>query len=257
MPRPIAAPSAYLMALECRAPWELAAALASWPLWNTAPKGDGHHVMVYPGLTANDLSTAPLRRFLNQLGYTTSGWEQGFNLGPRHGVLEQAQARIEHAYARSGRTISLIGWSLGGLYARELAKILPNKIRTVITLGTPFSAPPTSTNAAWVYRLASGRDPHAEHANLRLADAPSVPTTSVYSRSDGIVAWQSSVQAPSPLNPHTENIEVSASHIGIGMNPSAWWVVADRLAQAEGVWAPFSRNALLKRMLYPNPVRPV
>jgi pimeloyl-ACP methyl ester carboxylesterase len=211
---------------------------------------------VYPGLTANDASTIPLRRFLTQLGYTTSGWEQGFNLGPRQGVMEQAQAHIEQAHAASGRTISLIGWSLGGLYARELAKILPSKIRTVITLGTPFSAPPASTNAGWIYRLASGRDPDTEHANLSLADAPGVPTTSVYSRSDGVVAWQGSVQAPSDHNPQTENIEVSASHIGMGMNPSAWWVLADRLAQAEGAWKPFNRDALLKRMLYPNPARP-
>ncbi|MFS8138691.1 MAG: hypothetical protein ACMG50_11255, partial [Thermomonas sp.] len=81
--------------------------------------------------------------------------------------------------------------------------------------------------------------------------------TSIYSRSDGIVAWQGSIQQPSAQNPSTENVEVIASHIGIGVNPSAWWAVADRLSQPEGHWRPFDRTGLfgLKSFIYPDPSR--
>jgi hypothetical protein len=126
------------------------------------------------------------------------------------------------------------------VYAREIAKEMPECVRCVITLGTPFSAGPKSTNAWRIYEAVSGRKIEREAENFELAQAPLVPTTSVYSRSDGIVAWQGSIQQPSADNPHTENVEVLASHFGIGLNPSAWWAVADRLAQREGRWSRFA-----------------
>jgi pimeloyl-ACP methyl ester carboxylesterase len=151
--------------------------------------------------------------------------------------------------------VTLIGWSLGGVYARELAKEMPDKVRGVITLGSPFAGPPKSTNAWRIYELTSGRDIEREHGQFDLPTAPPVPTTSIYSRSDGIVAWQGSIQEPH--HAQTENIEVIASHIGLGLNPSAWWAVADRLAQPEGKWQPFDRTGLygLKSFIYPDPRR--
>ena len=251
------APGLALLALEFRAPFEFGSVLPAWPLLQRAPAGDGHSVLVFPGLGASDPSTYPLRGYLSKLGYVSEGWSQGFNFGPRDGVLETARRNLEDAYERSGRKVSLIGWSLGGVYARELAKEAPDKVRCVVTLGTPFAGPPKSTNAWRIYELASGNAIDAEHARYDLHVAPPVPTTSIYSRSDGIVAWRGSVQDPGFGHRQIENIEVVASHIGMGVNPSAWWAVADRLAQPEGDWRPFDREGLfgLKPLIYPDPAR--
>jgi pimeloyl-ACP methyl ester carboxylesterase len=230
--------------------------LPAWPMLARAPRGDGHGVVVFPGLSASDGSTIPLRRYLDSLGYQTSGWEQGFNFGPRAGVLEAARAQVTRAFSDNGGKVSLIGWSLGGVYARELAKELPHMVRGVITLGTPFAGSHRSTNAWRIYELASGRKVERETENYDLPAAPPVPTTSIYSRSDGIVAWQGSIQKPATHNPQTENVEVVASHVGLGVNPSAWWAVADRLAQAEGRWQPFQRkDTFLHGLIYPDPDR--
>ncbi|WP_370283504.1 alpha/beta hydrolase [Ramlibacter sp. WS9] len=257
-PRPnhdLPPPSLALLALECRAPFEFGALLPAWPALSRAPASDGHTVLVFPGLSASDATTVPLRGYLGTLGYKTAGWSQGFNFGPRAGVLEKAKRDLRDACDASGRKVSLIGWSLGGVYARELAKELPDLVRGVITLGSPFAGPPKSTNAWRVYELTSGRSIDREHEQFNLPVAPPVPTTSIYSRSDGIVAWQGSIQQPD--HDETENIEVVASHIGLGLNPSAWWAVADRLAQPEGAWRPFERTGLygLKSFIYPDPAR--
>jgi len=249
-------PSLALLALEFRAPWEFGSLLLSWPVLSRAPAGDGHTVIIFPGLSASDATTVPLRRYLDSLGYRTEGWSQGFNFGPRAGVLESAREQLVHAFNAGGRKkVSLIGWSLGGVYARELAKEFPDMVRGVITLGTPFSGPPRSTNAWRIYELTSGRSIERETENYKLPEAPPVPTTSIYSRSDGIVAWQGSIQAPSRANPDTENVEVIASHVGLGLNPSAFWVVADRLAQAPGRWKPFQRKRGVHGLIFPDPSR--
>lgn len=252
----IEAPSAFLLALEFRAFWEFGAVLPAWPILQRAPQGDGHTVVVFPGLSANDSTTLPLRRYLGSLNYTTQGWDQGFNFGPREGVLEAATQQVEEACQRSGEKVSLVGWSLGGIYARELAKEMPEMVRGVITLGTPFAGTPRSTNAWRLYELTSGRNSHQESEQRDLPTAPPVPTTSIYSRSDGIVAWQGSLQARSMANRQTENVEVLASHFGIGLNPSAWWVVADRLAQTPGQWKAFERKpGRLHGLIFPDPQR--
>ena len=250
-------PSAWLMALELRAFWEFGALLPSWPFLSRAPKGDGHGVMVFPGLSANDASTVPLRYYLQSLGYSPWGWAQGFNFGPRAGVLNEAKDNLVRTFESTGRKVSLIGWSLGGVYARELAKELPHMVRGVITLGTPFAGSHKSTNAWRVYELTSGRKVEHETVHYDLPTAPPVPTTSIYSQSDGVVAWQASIQKASKANPRTENIEVLASHIGLGLNPSAWWAVADRLSQSEGQWNPFARGdrGRIHGLIYPDPVR--
>jgi pimeloyl-ACP methyl ester carboxylesterase len=250
------APNALLMAMEFRAPWEFGALLPAWPVLQRAPAGDGHAVIVFPGLSASDTSTLPLRGYLQGLGYDVSGWNQNFNFGPRAGVLEEARRQVEDTFEHSGRKVSLIGWSLGGVYARELAKLLPHCVRGVITLGTPFNGSPKSTNAWRIYELTSGRSAEHETELFTLPEAPPVPTTSIYSRTDGVVAWQASLQdAERASHVRTENIEVYASHIGLGLNPTAWWAVADRLAQQEGQWQPFKRPIGLQGALFPDPAR--
>ena len=230
------APNAWLLMLEARAVWEYAALLTTLPWMRRLPPGDGHPVFVFPGLGANDLSTAPLRTLLDSLGYATQPWGQGFNFGPRAGVLEQAKTDLEALYRRQHRKVSLLGWSLGGIYARELAKACPDLVRGVITLGTPFTGHPRATNAWRFFEMVSGHASHDADLMARIRQTPPVPTTSIYSKSDGVVAWRCSVNEPGPL---AENIEVQASHIGLGFNPIALYALADRLAQPEGGWRPF------------------
>ncbi len=189
-------PSRTLLLLEGRAVQELGAFMLLRPWLAAAPRGDGHPVLVFPGLLASDLSTQPLRGFLKQHGYAVHGWKQGRNLGLRAGVEADMLDRIEELYERHGkRKLSLVGWSLGGIYARQLAKRVPDKVRSVISLGSPFTGSPKATNAWKVYEFASGqrvddRDHHiagpgvgsaagADHVDLqpfrrhlRLADLP-------------------------------------------------------------------------------------
>lgn len=251
-PARVAPPGALRLALEFRMPFELGASLAAMPLLTTMlPRGDGHAVVVFPGLAASDVSTVPLRRFLSQRGYDAHAWEQGRNLGPGRGVLEACFDKVRRLHRETGRKVSLIGWSLGGIYAREAAKAVPDAVRSVITLGTPFAGSPKSTNAWRIYEMVSGEDSHDRHASLKLDRPPRCPTTSVFSRTDGIVAWQCSVQAPSE-NRNTENIEVEASHVGLGVNPAVLFAVADRLAQSEGEWQPFDRSGW-RSFFFKNP----
>jgi pimeloyl-ACP methyl ester carboxylesterase len=233
------APNAFLIALEARAPWELGATIATWPLLKQAPEGDGHPVIVFPGLGAGDMTTAPMRNFLDALGYETHGWDLGRNLGPREGVIERSLENVAEIYAKTRRKVTLIGWSLGGVYAREFAKALPDKVRAVITLGTPFAGDPRATNAYWFYRLASGHHAHETGVIEQIRHTPPVPTTSIYSRTDGVVTWQLSHLQETA---RAENIEVIASHVGLGLNPAALYAIADRLAQPEKAWQKFDRS---------------
>jgi pimeloyl-ACP methyl ester carboxylesterase len=246
----IAAPGFFKMLLEGRAPWEFGATLATWPLMQYAlrevPKGDGHPVIVFPGLAASDFSTTPLRTFLQRIGYKPHGWHQGINLGPRSGVVEIAAEQVLKVFEQTGEPVSLIGWSLGGVYARELAKQVPHAVRSVVTLGTPFSGPPAATNAWWLYQLANGKQSIDAVLQQGLKESPPVPTSSVYSKTDGIVAWQASIQDAALAKAPFENIELIASHFGIGFNALAWYVIADRLGQAPGAWQPFDRTGMAR-----------
>lgn len=232
----VAAPGPWRVMLEARAPWEYAAMVAAAPWLNRLPVGNGHPVIVYPGLGASDITTLPLRNFLHQRGYTPYAWKQGFNFGPKQGVLESCRQQLQQISARHGEKASLIGWSLGGLYARELAKEQPDHSRCVITLGTPFNGHPRATNAWRFYELVSGQSTHDPALIEQIRGTPSCPTTSIYSKTDGVVAWQCSLN---PKGPQAENIEVHASHIGMGMNPLALYAIADRLHQDPEHWQPF------------------
>lgn len=232
------APNAFLMMLEGRAPIELFSLIAAMPWLARLPRGDGHPVLVFPGMGASDITTVPLRRYLSGLGYVTQAWGQGLNFGPRPGVLERSADDIQALADKHGQPVSLVGWSLGGIYARELAKLHPTLTRCVITLGTPFTGHPKATNAWRVYELLSRSKVDADSDLIaQIRKPPPVPTTSIYSRSDGIVSWRCSLNDPGPL---VENIEVPASHVGMGANPLALYAVADRLAQPIGQWQRFS-----------------
>jgi len=246
-------PSRTLMFLEGRAIHELGAFVGALPLLSLAPRGDGHPVLVLPGLIASDVSTRPLRAFLKSKGYAVRGWEQGRNLGLRAGVQDGMVDLLEEMNDVHGRKVSLVGWSLGGLYARQLAKMMPERVRSVITLGSPFAGSPHSTNAWRVYEMASGRRADGEDARFggSLSVAPPVPTTAIFSRTDGICAWQGCVEKTSA---QSESIEVESSHCGMGHHPAAVYAVAERLAQDEGQWKPFDRSGW-RALVYPDPNR--
>ena len=246
-------PSRTLMLLESRAISEFGAFLSTLPLLSFAPRGDGHPVLVLPGLVASDTSTRPLRSFLTSRGYAASGWRQGRNYGLRSGVQEGMLDLVRELSDTHGRKVSLVGWSLGGLYARQLAKMIPDRVRSVITLGSPFAGNPKSTNAWRVYEYASGRSSQDDGADFggHISQTPSVPTTAIFSRTDGVCAWQGCMEKPATF---AENIEVDGSHCGMGHHPAVVYAVADRLAQAEGAWKPFNRGGW-RSLVYPDPYR--
>jgi len=233
--QPISPPPLALLALEGRAVLELGALVAAWPMLALSPRGDGHPVMVLPGFLASDRSTGPLRAFLRSRGYTTHGWGRGTNLGPWPDVLPALETRLRDLALRHERKVSLVGWSLGGVFARALARGSPGAVRQVITLASPLRAFHATSLGRFFWSA-----PRAQQAMpeiLARAQEPlPVPTTAIVSRSDGIVAWQSCAEEPGPLR---ETIEVRSSHCGMGHHPAALHVVADRLAQAEGAWRPF------------------
>jgi hypothetical protein len=204
------------------------------------PRGDGHPVLVLPGFLAPEFSTAPLRSFLRDLCYDARSSHLGVNLGPSEKVSEKVQERLAHLHERHGRTVSLVGWSLGGIYARELARAHPERVRMVITMGTPFADVSATHAARFIPLRPEGKALNEAHELRAALRRPlEVPTTSIYSKSDGIVHWQGCLQEEGP---ERENVEVHCSHTGMGFHPEVFRIVADRLALPEAHWRPFGRG---------------
>jgi pimeloyl-ACP methyl ester carboxylesterase len=223
------------------------------PLLMSAPRGDGHPVLVLPGFVTTDASTTILRRYLELLGYAPYAWELGRNLGPkaigRQG--EKLVDRLDAIFAETGRKVSIIGWSLGGVMARQVARRRPDKMRQVISLGSPFTGDPRATNVLRAYEGLTGQrlDDADTQAQLKESQLkPPVPSTAIYTKADGIVAWQNCCE---PEDASTDNIQVYGSHCGLGVNASVLYAIADRLAQPEGEWAPFERRGL-RALMYPS-----
>jgi pimeloyl-ACP methyl ester carboxylesterase len=203
-------------------------------------EGDGHPVIVYPGLGAGALTTAQLRGYLKDCKFTAHDWALGVNTGPE-GELDAWLAplveRVAALQAQGGRRVSLVGWSLGGIYAREIAKRVPQAVRQVVTLATPFGSLGGGNHAGTLFKLLGGDTSRlTPELQARLRQRPPVPTTSIYSRSDGLVSWRGCLEAPAP---DVENVAVQASHLGMASHPEVLRIVADRLAQPEGTWRPY------------------
>lgn len=221
-----------------RAALELAGWLPAQRRLRGLPRGDGHSVLVLPGFLAGDLSTLPLRRFLGRLGYDAHGWDLGVNLGPTARVREKLDARLSELVERSGRGVSLVGWSLGGIVARELARARPERVRLLITLASPFRDITATHATRFIPLRPNGRPLHEAVDLLAALRRPvPVPTTCLYSRSDGICHWQSCLEE---AGPRRENLEVSCSHTAMGFHAQALRIIADRLAQPEGTWHPYT-----------------
>jgi pimeloyl-ACP methyl ester carboxylesterase len=229
-----------------RAVWEFGAYCASSPMSSFAPRGDGHGVLVLPGFLATDGSTGPLRGFLRRLGYDARPWLLGRNFGPTDEVVDGLPRRLFDLHTSTRRRVSLVGVSLGGIFARDLARSHAELVRQVITLASPFRLPvrysgPEPTHAGPLYR--AFRSWHSARAAARPEEDElpplSAPSTAIFTRTDGVVPWWSCIEREGPTS---QSIEVWGSHSGLGHNPLALAVVADRLAQPEGTWRPFRRD---------------
>jgi len=244
-------PHPLLVASEApRAVAELAWFGASRRMLAKAPEGDGHPVLVLPGLLASDRSTGPMRSFLGRLGYDVLGFELGRNV-PTPELIARLRERISDLRISDGRQISIIGWSLGGIYARRIARETPEWVRGVITLGSPFrSTPGQESVAAPLVRLVT-RSGQPATPRPPGDDRPlPVPSTSIFSRTDGIVPWRACLDTIG--GPH-ETLEVTGSHCGLGHHPAVLWAVADRLAQSAGQWHPMEIPSTLRPLLRSHP----
>ena len=242
-------PSWFKLVLEMRTFFEAGSFAFSYPLLQATPKGDGHPVLVLPGFLASDFSTKLLRTFLKSRNYKVYGWSLGRNLG-RHSHPETACGpavikRLHDIHQWHGKKVTVIGWSLGGIYARELARLHPEMIGQVITMGSPFSNNQQANHATKIFEKTSGYKLSDMCPDLLkiMPLPPPVPSTSFYSKSDGITAWQCCLEQSSEF---TQNIEVVCSHLGYGHHPAVMWALADRLAQVEGQWQPFKARHIEK-----------
>lgn len=218
-------------------------------LQKIAPLGDGHAVMVLPGFMGDDGYNAAMRRFLAGINYSVHGWGLGRNLGPRGGVLEGLQNRIHELCERHSGPVSLVGHSLGGIFARELAREFPDKVRQVISLGSPFGRGRMAASVP--ARLFTALNPTEDLPidQDTIHEAPPVPTTAIYSKGDGIVNWQTTVQRSG--HDRSQNIQVRGSHCGMTLNPAIWYLVAERLAIHPDDWRPFQR-VKWRNLFYPS-----
>lgn len=210
---------------------------------DAATTGDGHPVVIFPGLGADGHSVATLRGHCRSLGYDAFDWGQGFNTGPQGDLdawLHTLKVQVADLLEGHSQPATLIGWSLGGLYAREIGKLMAPRIRQVITIGTPFNTETDHTNVSGFFGLMSGRTAVMDPAlSLRLRTPPPLRTTSIYSRSDGVVAWQTCCHHK--RSSLVQDVEVEGSHFGLGWNREVLAVVADRLGQQPGPWRRYVR----------------
>jgi pimeloyl-ACP methyl ester carboxylesterase len=252
--RPVRAPPLRRQAMEMLWPLEAATFIAAAPLLRRTRRGDGHPVLVLPGFTGDDASTVPLRWSIRGQGYSTHPWRLGVNIGPTEAIMTGIRSRLRDLADRHQRTVSIVGWSLGGTYARALARDCPDLVRQVISLGSPYrmvEGDKSSATALWK-RFEHLHDADVELNRIAEQERPklTVPATSVYSRRDGVARWQTCIDEVGPL---AENIEVYSSHASLGVHPAVTFAVLDRLRVPEGQWRPF-RAPLALRLWYPRPV---
>jgi pimeloyl-ACP methyl ester carboxylesterase len=218
-------------AMEAETPKQMAKLALHYPRLLTEPRGDGHPIVVLPGYSASDNSTIALRRYLSLLGYGVHGWGLGVNTGDVATLAGAVISLAAKLAEQSGKRISLVGWSMGGNVSREVALLRPDLVRRVITMGSPITGGPKYT--AFAAQLASSGvdleaiERHLEHKQ-RSSAAFRVPVTAIFSRHDGVVAWQACIDQ---INQSVEHLEVKSSHIGLGFDPEVYRIIARRLAQ--------------------------
>ncbi len=220
-------PSRRTVAGELLAPLQLTRLLAASPRLLWAPRGDGRIVLDLPGYGASDRAGTLLRAYLRRLGYDARGWGPGSN----RGRVEQDARRLGRVVValaeKQERPVSLIGWSLGGVVAREIARAHPEAVDRVITFGSPVIGGPAYTSLAATGARVDAARVRAMQRRLDAARPISTPITAIFSRADGVVAWRACIDH---VNPVVEHVEVRSPHLGLGLDPDVWRLVADRLA---------------------------
>jgi pimeloyl-ACP methyl ester carboxylesterase len=256
LPRPL------LTLLETRIALEFAGLVLSLPWLKDAPPGDGHPVLLLPGFGASDSSMEPLRLFLRTRGYDVESWGFGRNMGFNRRFANAIEQKVRFMHHRSGgRRVSLVGWSLGGVFAYYAARVAPECVRTAIALGSPLrfdpDRPPPQGLRALYRAFASPFSPETHTARARsraMRGAPPVPSTCVYSETDALVSPDQATLDGDPSD--HENIRIPGSHLGLALNPIVMWIVADRLAQPEGAWRPYAYRGVIGRALRAGGYRP-
>ena len=242
------------MAALLNVPMELGAFLAALPMLSSLGGGSQQPVLVMPGFMGDDTSTLPLRTFIRGWGHEVYGWGGDVNPGPTPAVLAALEERLAQLAAEHGRKVSLLGWSAGGRYARHLARQHPEWVRQVITIACALQhriGRDRSSISFIVDQVKHRFDPDfGQTREYALGPLP-VPSTSIYTRLDGVIRWQTCLDE---VDDQHENVEVYSSHVGVGINPSVFYVIADRLAQPEDDWRPFEPPDWL-RSVYPRPAR--
>jgi pimeloyl-ACP methyl ester carboxylesterase len=191
-----------------------------------APRGSGERVLVWPGFGAGNSSTAVLRGYLRYLGYQAEGWQLGSNNGDVLNQLDRLKSDL--IAANLSEPVTLVGWSLGGYLAREVARDCPELVKRVVTLGSPVVGGPKYTAVARAFaQRGESVDEIERLVDARYETPLTVPVTAIYSKADGVVAWQACIDERSP---DVEHVEVFSSHIGLGFSPQALRILADRLA---------------------------
>lgn len=224
-PGPPALPRVLGEALSLR---ELPRLLLAAPGLARAPRGDGGPVVLTPGYRAPEASMAPLRWFLDRLGHRAVHWGQGTNDGDVARVLPAVLAGVEELAERAGRPVALVGWSLGGVVSREVARERPDLVDRVVTYGTPVVGGPRHTVFARRYDDALLDRLEARAARREHEQPIQVPLTAIWTRRDGIVGWRSCVDE---VTPGARNVEVASTHLGLGIDPDVWREVAAALAR--------------------------
>ncbi|MFT5542093.1 MAG: pimeloyl-ACP methyl ester carboxylesterase [Glaciecola sp.] len=225
-------PSLLSIMLEARAPLEFASLSLHIRSLSKAPKGDGRPVLLVPGYLASDMSMRPLGTYLKHLGYKVYYPEMGRNMGKVNTDMLRLGARAESISAElDGHMVTLIGWSLGGVITREAARLFPESVREVITMGTPIIGGPKFTSVGRQYVKANNIDVDAFELDVHQRNSIGFKQaiTSIYSKTDGVVGWQASVDT---YNKHANNVEVTGSHLGLGVNPQVWKIIARTLHNA-------------------------
>lgn len=197
------------------------------PAIASVPQGDGHKVIVLPGIMTGDFTTYRLVGWLNQIGYSAQGWGPGINWGPTTSTIKRVDDLIEAAYTASGRKVSLVGRSLGGIYARDYAKRFPDRVVRVITLGSPLHFPLKTPLSPFEQVLSNFYDKSVLERVDSIPENPPVPLTAIYSKRDGIVPWEACL---TPETEHAQNFEIDSAHTVMGENPRAMRIIAFRLA---------------------------
>ena len=234
MPRDCAKPSLLSSLREMGTPLEF----LKFPLMTaslfSAPRGDGRRIVLLPGFTSPELAMQPLTTYLSFLGYDASTWGLGFNGGDVDGLTEKFGVGIEKMANQNDEPVTLIGWSLGGVIARETARLFSDSVREIITMGSPLIGGPKYTSVGAIYSRLNSLDEDAFEQEIHERNLLGLkqPITAIYSKSDGVVGWKAAIDV---YNDQTNHIEVRSTHFGLGVNSKVWRIVADTLAASNPV----------------------